>query len=91
MAKRDASVEDDQVFRRGPAALTGHEFVFDLLPFVESRQSSPFDTAEMSMKASLEPSLGAMKPYPFVGLNHFTLLSTLWAANLATRLVACRL
>ena len=43
MAKRDASVEDDQVFRRGFAALTGHEFVFDLLPFVESRQSRTFD------------------------------------------------
>ncbi len=43
MAKRDVSVEDGQVFRRGLAVLTGHEFVFDLLPFVESRQSRPFD------------------------------------------------
>ena len=29
-------------------------------------------TAEMWTKASLEPSLGSMKPYPFVGLNHLT-------------------
>ena len=42
-AKRDCSVEDDQFFRRGLAVFTGHEFVFDLLSFVESRQARLFD------------------------------------------------
>ena len=47
MAERDGLVEDDQVFRRGLAALTGHDFVFDLLPFVESRQSRTFDSGNV--------------------------------------------
>jgi len=29
-------------------------------------------TAEMWTNASVEPSLGSINPYPFVGLNHFT-------------------
>ncbi len=45
-AKRDASVEDDQVFHRGLAVLTRHDFAFDLCPFVEKRQSRPFDGAQ---------------------------------------------
>ena len=45
-AKRNASVEDDQVFRRGLAVWTRDDFVFDLLPFVEKRQSRPFDGAQ---------------------------------------------
>ena len=69
--KRDCSVEDDQFFRRGLAVFTGHEFVFDLLSFVESRQARLFDGGNVN-----EGVLGAVawldEPYPFVGLNHFT-------------------
>ncbi len=65
------SVEHYQIVSGELSISAGYELVLDPLALVEAGQSR-VSTAEMWTKTSLPPSSGTMKPYPRVGLNHFT-------------------